>query len=54
MSISRTCKDYLDRKHVYYEILPNTKAYRAVTIAHTLHASEREMVTRRCTGCSVR
>jgi Ala-tRNA(Pro) deacylase len=43
MAISRKLKDYLDREHVHYEILPHPEAYRAVTIAHTLHAPEREM-----------
>ncbi len=43
MPISRKLKDYLDREHVHYEILQHPEASRAVTIAHTLHAPEREM-----------
>jgi Ala-tRNA(Pro) deacylase len=43
MSISSKLKNYLDREHVHYEILPHQEAYRAVTIAHTLHAPEKEM-----------
>ena len=43
MSISRKLNDYLNREHVRYEILPHPEAYRAVTIAHALHAPDREM-----------
>ena len=43
MSISHTRKEYLDREHVHYEVLPHPKAFRAVAIAQTLHTPEKEM-----------
>ena len=43
MSISHTLKEYLDREHVHYEVLPHPKAFRAVAIAQTLHTPEKEM-----------
>ena len=43
MSISRTLKEYLDREHVHYEVLPHPEAFRAVAIAHALHTPEQEM-----------
>jgi Ala-tRNA(Pro) deacylase len=43
MSISHTLKDYLDREHVHYDVLPHPEAFRALAIAHVLHTPEKEM-----------
>lgn len=43
MSISRTLKAYLDHERVHYDVLPHPEAFRAVAIAQTLHAPEKEM-----------
>jgi Ala-tRNA(Pro) deacylase len=43
MSISRTLKDYLDREHVHYDVLPHPEAFRATAIAQALHTPEKEM-----------
>ena len=43
MSISRTLKEYLDREHVHYDVLPHPEAFRALAIAHVLHTPEKEM-----------
>lgn len=43
MSIARQLKEYLDREHVHYEVLPHPEAFRAAAIAHVLHTSEKEM-----------
>ncbi len=43
MSISRKLKNFLDHEHVHYEILQHPEAYRAVAVAHALHAPEREI-----------
>jgi Ala-tRNA(Pro) deacylase len=43
MSISRTLKDYLDREHVHYEVLPHREAYRARVIAEALQTPVQEM-----------
>lgn len=43
MSISRTFKDYLDRQHVHYDVLPHPEAFRAVAVAQTLQTTEKEM-----------
>ena len=44
MAISRTLKEYLDREHVRYDILPHREAYRAVVLAEVLQTPVREMV----------
>jgi hypothetical protein len=33
MSISRTLKEYLDREHVHYDVLPHPEAFLALSIA---------------------
>ncbi len=43
MSISHTLKEYLDREHVHYEVLPHPAAFRAVVIAQTLHTPVNEI-----------
>ena len=43
MSISRALKEYLDREHVHYDVLPHPEAFRAAAIAHVLHTPEKEM-----------
>jgi len=43
MSISHTLKEYLDREHVHYDVLPHPEAFRALAIAHVLHTPEKEM-----------
>lgn len=43
MSISKTLKDYLDREHVRYDVLSHPEAFRAVAVAQTLQATEKEM-----------
>ena len=43
MSISRALKEYLDREHVHYDVLPHPEAFRAAAIAHVLHPPEKEM-----------
>lgn len=43
MSIARTLKEYLDREHVHYEVLPHPEAFRAAAIAQTLHTQEKEI-----------
>jgi Ala-tRNA(Pro) deacylase len=43
MSISRTLKEYLDREHVHYDVLPHREAYRAVVIAEALQTPVKEM-----------
>ena len=43
MSISRALKEYLDREHIHYEVLPHPEAFRAAEIAHMLHTPEKEM-----------
>jgi Ala-tRNA(Pro) deacylase len=43
MSISRTLKDYLDREHVHYDILPHREAYRARVIAEVLQTPAKEI-----------
>ena len=43
MSISQTLKDYLDREHVHYEVLPHPEAFRATFVAQTLHTSAEEL-----------
>ena len=43
MSISHTLKEYLDREHVHYEILPHPEAYRAALVAQTLRAATKEL-----------
>ena len=37
MLISHTLKEYLNREHVHYEVLPHPEAFHAVAIAQTLH-----------------
>ncbi len=43
MAITSKLKDFLDREHVHYDVLPHPEAFRAITIAHSLHAPEKEM-----------
>lgn len=43
MSISQTLKEYLDREHTHYDILPHPEAFRASAIAQTLHTPEKEI-----------
>ncbi len=43
MPISQTLKEYLDRKHVHYDVLPHPEGFRAAAIAQTLHTPEKEM-----------
>jgi Ala-tRNA(Pro) deacylase len=43
MSISQTLKEYLDREHAHYDILPHPEAFRASAIAQTLHTPEKEI-----------
>ncbi len=43
MAITRKLKEYLDREHVHYDVLPHPEAFRALAIAHSLHAPEKEM-----------
>lgn len=43
MSISRKLKEYLDREHVHYDVLPHPEAFRAAAIAQALHTPEKEM-----------
>lgn len=43
MSISRKLKDYLDREHVQYAILPHPEAFRAIAVAESLHAPGKEI-----------
>ncbi len=43
MSISHTLKEYLDREHVHYEILPHPEAYRAALVAQTLRTAPKEL-----------
>jgi Ala-tRNA(Pro) deacylase len=43
MSISRKLKEYLDREHVHYDVLPHPEAFRALAIAHVLQTPEKEM-----------
>lgn len=39
MIILRRLQEYLDRRHVHYEVLSHEAAYTASEIAHTLHVS---------------
>lgn len=43
MSISQTLKEYLDREHVYYNVLPHREAYRAAVLAEVLQTPVKEM-----------
>lgn len=43
MSISHTLKNYFDREHVRYDVLPHPEAFRALAIARVLHTPEKEM-----------
>ncbi len=43
MSITQTLREYLDHEHVHYEVLPHPEAFRAVLMAHTLHAPTRDI-----------
>jgi len=43
MSVSRMLKEYLDREHVHYDMLPHPEAFRALAIAHALKTPEKEM-----------
>jgi Ala-tRNA(Pro) deacylase len=43
MSISQTLKEYLDREHVHYDVLPHREAYRAAALAQVLGTPVREM-----------
>ena len=43
MSISPTLKTYLDRERVHYDVLPHPETFRAVAVARTLHAPEKEV-----------
>src|SRR5437870_12495158 len=43
MSISRKLREYLDREHVHYDVLPHDDAFRALAIAQVLHTPEKEM-----------
>ncbi len=43
MSISRTLKDYLDREHVHYDVLPHREAYRSMVIAEVLQTPAKEI-----------
>ncbi|HVG01720.1 MAG TPA: YbaK/EbsC family protein [Nitrospira sp.] len=43
MSISHILKDYLDREHVHYDVLPHPEAYRAALVAQTLRTSTKEL-----------
>lgn len=41
MTILRRLQEYLDRRHVHYEVLGHEAAYTAPEIAHALHVSEK-------------
>lgn len=43
MSIAKKLKTYLDHEHVHYDALPHPEAFRAIEIAHVLHAPEKEL-----------
>lgn len=43
MPISQTLKEYLDREHVHYDVLPHPEAFRAAAVAQALHTPEKEM-----------
>lgn len=43
MSIPLTVKTRLDREHVHYDVLPHSRAFRALQVARTLHVPERQM-----------
>lgn len=43
MPISQTLKDYLDCEYAHYDVLPHPEAFRASTVAQTLHTPEKEI-----------
>ncbi len=43
MPIPQTVRTRLDREHVHYEVLPHSRAFRALHVARTLHVPEQQM-----------